>query len=358
MDKRQFTRLSALSLACAVLPGAAFAQAAARGTLAELAEYEGADRLPRLIAGAKKEGSLSVYTSMPILDMAPLAAGFETKYGIKPTVWRASSDVLLARVLTEARANRFPDIVETNGPELEAIRRERENIFQAIRSPHRADLIPGVLQPHREWTSTRLQVFVQAYNTNLVRKDELPKTWDDLLDPRWKGRLSIEAKAFDWLSAMLDQLGEARGIKLFREIVAANGVSPRIGGTLLTNMVAAGEVPFSLTAFSARVNFLKHSGAPIDWLALGGTAIGMAIGVAVTRQASNPHAALLFSDYMISEEGQSILVGRSQVPTNRKVKVEGPDWGRMPMRMIDAGKVLDQHEKLDKLFQEIFVKRA
>ncbi|MDQ6680179.1 MAG: extracellular solute-binding protein [Pseudomonadota bacterium] len=329
------------------------AQTPARGSMAELAQYTGADRTQRLIEGAKKEGNLSIYTSAQTDDMGALVAGFEKKYGIKVSVWRASSEKVLQRAVAEARGNRFTvDIVETNGPELESLHREK--IFQAVKSPHLANLIPAALHAHGEWVGTRLNVFVQAYNTKLVKKEELPKTWDDLLNPRWKGRLGIEAEDQDWLAGVASELGEARSVKLFKDIVAANGISVRKGHTLLTQLVVSGEIPFALTVYNYKAEQLKQKGAPIDWLSIG-TAIARPNGVGVARQAPNPHAAILFYDYEISEEGQKILVGRDFVPTN--TKVDSP-FNKLPMKFVDARMMLDEYEKWTKLYEEIFAVRA
>jgi iron(III) transport system substrate-binding protein len=106
--------------------------------------------------------------------------------------------------------------------------------------------------------SARLNVFVQAYNTKLVKKEELPKTWDDLLHPRWKGRLGIEADGQDWLAGVVGDIGEARGVKLFKDIVAANGISVRKGHTLLTQLVVSGEIPFALTVYNYAPSSLRE----------------------------------------------------------------------------------------------------
>ena len=349
MNVRKLTWLSALSWAIAVLPGIAFAQAAARGSMAELAQYTGADRMQRLIDGAKKEGNLNIYTSAQSDDMGALVAGFEKKYGVKVSVWRAGSEKVLQRAVTEARGNRFTvDVVETNGPELESM--SREKLFQAIKSPHLADLIPAAIRPHGEWVGTRLNVFVQAYNTNLVKKEELPKTWDDLLHPRWKGRLGIEAEDQDWLSGVVGDLGEARGVKLFKDIVAGNGMSVRKGHTLLTQLVVSGEIPFALTVYNYKAQQFKEKGAPIDWFSIG-TPIARPNGIGVARNAPNPHAAILFFDYELSEEGQKILVGRDFVPTSKKI--ENP-FSKSGLKFVDARLMLDEYEKWNKLYEEIF----
>ena len=351
MNKRQFNRLVLAAAAAAAAPGALLAQPAAKNAMSELAEYQGADRLQRLIDGARKEGALNMYTSAQADDMGPLVAGYEQKYGIKVSVWRAGSEKVLQRAVTEAHANRFTvDVVETNGPELESLHREK--LFQAIRSPHHASLMPAAMHAHREWVGTRLNVFVQAYNTRLVRKEELPRAWEDLLNPRWKGRLGVEADDQDWLAGVIGVLGEARGTKLFKDIVQANGISVRKGHTLLTQLVSSGEVPFALTVYNYKVEQLKQKGAPIDWLTIG-PGIARPNGVGVMRRAPNPHAALLFYEYELSEEGQKILASRDFVPTNTRVETA---LGKLPMKFVDASVMLDEGAKWSRLYADIFAR--
>src|SRR5256885_15376122 len=122
--------------------------------------------------------------------MVALNGAFEARHGVKVNMWRAASDKVVQRVLAEAKAGRNDvDIVETNAPPLESL--HREGVLQAVRSPRHAELIPAALPAHGEWVGSRLNVFVQTYNTRLVDKAELPKSYAELLHPRWKGRLEI-----------------------------------------------------------------------------------------------------------------------------------------------------------------------
>ena len=351
ISKRHFTQFLGAAAAATVLPRTARAQA--KGSAPELAAYTGADRQTRLVEGAKKEGPLSIYTSAQSDDMGALVAGFEKKYGLKTTVWRAGSEKVLQRAVTEARGNRHTvDIIETNGPELESM--SREKILVAVKSPYLTQLIPQALRPHGEWVGTRLNVFVQAYNTKLVKKEELPKTWDDLLHPRWKGRLGIEADDQDWLAGVVGELGEAKGVKLFKDIVASNGMSVRKGHTLLTQLVVSGEIPFALTVYNYKAEQFKDKGAPIDWFSIG-TPIARPNGVAVIKAAPNPHSAVLFYDFEISEEGQKILASRDFVPSSSKI--ENP-FSKGPLKFVDARMMLDEYEKWTKLYEEIFLAKG
>jgi iron(III) transport system substrate-binding protein len=340
-----------LILVLAVIAAACGSSAPAEDAspVAELATYEGPDRLQRLIEGAKREGELTIYTSAQTTDLGPVVEAFEKKYGVKASIWRAGSEAVLNRAIQEARAGRHTvDVVETNGPELESM--SREQILQAIKSPHHADLIAPAIRPHGEWVGTRLNVFVQAYNTKLVKKEDLPKTWEELTDPKWKGRLGIEAEDSDWLAGIFGEIGEERGTKVFRQIVETNGISNRKGHTLLTQLVASGEVPLSLTVYNYKAEQLRREGAPIDWFTIG-NAIARPNGIGVARRAPHPHAAILFYDFELSPEGQQIIADREFVPTSTKIDTP---LNKVPMTFVDARVSIDEYDKWKNLYTDLF----
>jgi iron(III) transport system substrate-binding protein len=347
MKRRQFVTTLAAALAACGLINAAHAQ-----SLAELAAYDKPDREQKLLAGAKKEGELSIYTSAQSDDMGALVKAFEAKYpGIKVTMWRSSSEKVLQRAVQEARAGRNTmDVAETNGPELEAMHREK--IVQKMTSPYLKDLIPQAILPHGEWTGTRLNVFVQAYNTKAIKKEELPKKWEDLADPKWKGKLGIEQEDSDWLAGQYAEMGAQKAEQVFRDIVAKAGVSVRKGHTLLTQLVASGEIPLALTVYNYKAEQLKGKGAPIDWFTIG-PAIARPNGIAVSNKAPHPHAAVLFYDFEISPEGQQVLAKRDFVPTSKKVDTP---LNKIPMKFVDSRVQLDEFQKWEKLYGDIFTK--
>jgi len=322
----------------------AFAQTASP-TLAEIASYSGPDRIAKLVAGAKQEGALNIYTSETVEDIGALGAAFQNQYGIKPSVWRGSSEDILQRAVVEARGGRFDaDAFETGATAMESL--HRELLLQHIDSPAVADLAPEAIQPHHEWTGTRYNIFVAAYNTGLVAGTALPKGYDDLADPKWKGKLGIEADDSDWFGAVIEALGEERGLKLFRDIVANNGVSVRKGHTLLANLVVSGEVPLAIGTYLYKVAQLKGRGAPIDSLALA-PVVARFEGAGVARHAPHPYAAVLFMEFMLTE-AQDILAKRDFFPAQLKVKP-------MPagLTFLDPAKALDQGPKWSKYYRDI-----
>ena len=339
-------------MACSFALGLVVAMSAhgtAPSAVAQVASYAGPDRMQRLIAGAKKEGTLSVYTSMQTTDIGKLGAAFEKKYGVKVIPWRGGSEEIVQRSVQEARANRNTvDVIETNGPELESI--HRENVLQKIQSPYLADLIAPAILPHGEWVGTRLNVFVQAYNTKQIKKADLPKTWEELANPKWKGKIGIEQEDSDWLAGIFTELGDARARKVFKDIVATNGISVRKGHTLLTQLVVSGEVPLALTIYNYKAEQLKQQGAPIDWFAIG-KAIARPNGVGVARRAPHPNAAVLFYDFELSPEGQQIIANLEFVPTSRKIDTP---LNKVPMTFVDAKVSLDEYDKWKSLYGQLF----
>ncbi len=346
---RIFRFTSSVAVCLLVASGASRAQPSG---VAALALYEGADREQRLAKGARAEGEITLYSSLVVDDLNALSAAFEKKYGVKLKFWRAGSEKVVQRIVTEARAGRFDfDLVETNGPELESLHREK--LLQRAGSPHFPDLIPDAIRPHREWIGTRLNLFVHAYNTNLVKNDELPKSYEDFLDPRWKGRLGIEAEDIDWFAMVVKELGEDKGLRLFRDIVAANGLSVRKGHTLLAGLVASGEVPFALTVYNHNAEKLKQRGAPVDWYAIQ-PAIARVNGVALSGKPPHPHAAVLFYDFMLGE-GQAILVKGNYVPSNRKAD---PGTAKTRLKFVDPAAMLDESAKWEKLYAGIITRQS
>ena len=335
----------ALALASALAMGATFPAAAQN---AAIATYEGPDRMERLAAGARKEGTLNLYTSIAAPDVSLMTAQFEKKYAVKVVVWRAANDKVLQRMMAEQVAQRFDvDAVQIASLELEAL--ARENALQEVRSPSFANLIPGAVPPHHKWAAHYLNVWVQAYNTHKVRKDELPKTYADLLDPRWKGRLGIEAKNEEWFFTVIEGMGEGAGLRFFRELVATNGISVRSGHSLLNNMVVSGEVPLALTVYNYMPEQARAKGAPIDWFVIE-PAIARANGIGVARQAPHPYAATLFYEFMLSDDMQRSMSRSGYVPSSRNV--DSP-LKKIPIKLVDTDKALDAQEKWSATFDKV-----
>ncbi len=348
---RQGLRFLAACLVCAcilVMPGAAVAQG--RLKPAEIYNYQGVDRDQRLLDGARTEGALALYTSLNLKDSVPITDAFEKKYRIKVALWRASSEKVVQRALTEARAGRFtPDVLETNGPEMEIFYREK--LLEAFYSPAFKDLPSEAFPKHRHWVADRFNFFVLAYNTNLVKPEEVPNSYQDLLKPRWAGKVGLEAGDVDWFGAVVKGVGEKDGLAFFRKL-AESRPQIRTGHTLIAELVAAGEIPLAISVYNHNIERLTKKGAPVKWKPLNPT-FGRPNGIGLAKNAPHPHAGLLFVDFMLSREGQELIKERNRVPSSNAVD---SSLNKFKYRMIDPAIVLDESEKWEKLWSGLFLK--
>jgi iron(III) transport system substrate-binding protein len=303
------------------------------------------------VAAAKKEGALTLYTTIAEKDLPTLIKPFESKYGVKVTVWRAGTSNVLQRAVQETSAKKYDvDVIHIGSPEMEAL--AREQVLLPITSPVQNDLQPGSVPAHRQWAATLLSVWVQAYNTKLVNKASLPRTYRDLLDPKWKGKLGVEGKDEDWFASIVDVMGGGEtGLKFFRDLVATNGLSVRQGHTLLNNLVVSGEVPLALNIYNYMPEQARKKGAPIDWFAIE-PAIARSNGVGVARHAPHPNAARLFYDYLLGD-AQQYFVSMDYVPSN--TKVTSPLKG---IRIVQANpaRALDESTKWTALFERTLIR--
>ena len=318
-------------------------------TAEQMATYQGADRHEKLLAAAKAEGGeLLVYHVYPALTR--VMAEFTKKYGITVKPWRASSETVLQRLINEAKGNRFEaDVMQNNAPEAEFACREK--LLMPVRSPHHAALVPEAVPQHSCWAGFAVDVFIAAYNTTKVTKEELPRTYQDLLDPKWKGRLGIESDDHGWFGTLAAMQGEQQTHQLFSRIVATNGLSVRKGHSLFANLIASGEIPLGLTAYSWTPEQLKQKGAPIEVHPID-PMIAQFSTIAVTRRARLPYTALLFYDYLL-DEGQKLLHELKFVPTSRAY--DSPVL-KLNIRYIDPGQALQNQDKWLKDYERIVVK--
>ena len=301
-------------------------------------------------AGLAQDRSLTLYTSLAPTESGPLAQAFEKKTGIKVELWRAISEKVVQRAITEARARRFAvDVVETNGPEMEMMAREK--LFAELDSPYLADLSAAAVPKHRMWIPDRMNFFVVAYNTSKVRREELPTNYLGFLDPKWKGRIGIEATDAEWMATLVKKWGAEAGLANFRKLAELRP-DVRKGHVLLAELIAAGEVQVGLTVYNANAESLKRKGAPIDWLPVQ-PVVARPQGIAVARNAPNPKAARAFVDFVLSPQGQELLVSMGRVPASTKVRTHLNDF---EYTVVDPITVLDEQDKWNKLWEELFIR--
>lgn len=257
-----------------------------------------------LIDGAKREGELVYYASMNLAEANAIIAEFEKRYPfIKVKLHRTGSEKLLTRVLTEYRAKKtFADIIQTVEFSMHIFNRSG---VLARYLPQSNMLYPKEFKEEGFWTTVYYNAYVTAYNTRLVPRAQLAKTYDDLLDAKWKGKLLMEGTKADWFAGMLQVLGAERGMKFMREL-AKQQPSPREGHELLAQLVVAGEGVYDVNIPVSSVERMKERGAPIDWTALGPVPAIM-VGAGIATGAPHPNAAKLFLEFVLSRDGQRLM---------------------------------------------------
>jgi iron(III) transport system substrate-binding protein len=304
-----------------------------------------------LQSGWAQDRTVALYTSLAPTESGPLAQAFEKKTGIKAEVWRALSEKVVQRALTEARARRYNvDVIETNGPEMEML--AREGLFGELKSPHLADLPPAAIPKHRQWIPDRLNFFVVGYNTHKVRRDELPKDYRGFLDPKWKGRLGVEATDSEWMATLVKRWGDKEGFDYFRKL-ADMRPDVRKGHVLLAELIAAGEIPVGLTVYNSNAESFKRKGAPIDWIPVQ-PVVARAQGIAILKNAPHREAAQAFVDFVLSPEGQELFNSMGRVPVSTKVKTH---LNQFEYTLVDPATVLDEQEKWTREWDKLFIQK-
>lgn len=303
---------------------------------------------------ARKEGTVVFYASMELVVARDLAIKFEKKYpGIKVEVSRNASERLLIKVLTEARAGKyFFDVIQSGFDKVGAL---RKSSLLAKYDPSSRQLYPkGFIDPESYWTSVYYQPCTIVYNNRLVKLEEVPQTWEGLLDPKWKGKLAMDSSKYSWSNSLGEIWGEEKKIKFLRDL-STQKITFRAGLTNLHMLLAAGEYPIMVYAFATTIARLKEEGASVDWVRMKSPTPTVSVMAAVAERAPHPNAARLFYEFLLSKEGQEVIAA-SDKPVPR-TDVE-------PLPLIREIKKLDlvpdrarseaEYQREAELFRKVF----
>jgi iron(III) transport system substrate-binding protein len=257
-----------------------------------------------LIEAARREGELVYYASMNLAEANAIIGEFEKRYPfIKVKLNRTGSEKLLAKVMTEYRTKKLPaDVIQTVEFSMHLFNRAGV-LSQYI--PQANLQYPNEFKEAGFWTTVYYNPYVVAYNSKLVPRQMAPKSYEDLLDPKWKGKMMMDGTKADWFAGILQIMGQERGLKYMRDL-AKQQPSPREGHELLAQLVAAGEGLMDINIPIASVERMKERGAPIDWANVG-TAPAIMVGIGISSQAAHPNAAKLYIDFALSREGQRLI---------------------------------------------------
>jgi iron(III) transport system substrate-binding protein len=260
-----------------------------------------------IIAKAKEEKAFVYYSTTDIRDGTAMVHAFQKKYPfIEPKLFRLGSTQVVVKVLQEHRggAHLFDVISATSFQFYEIF---KEDLFQKYESPERRTFADDFKDKDGYWVSAYHNASVMAYNTNLVKPADLPKSFDDLLEPKWKGKMLMDSRETEWYASMLQILGREKGLRLMRGL-AKQDLSFRPGRTLITQVLGSGEAPLAVNDYDHLVQAAKQRGAPVESLPIT-PVVSRVTPIALGRYAPHPNVGKLFIDFSLSEEGQKILRG-------------------------------------------------
>ena len=304
---------STYHFACAVLLACSSAAHAAtvEEVLKSTRNLSAIQRKTAIEDGARKEGEVIWYTSMSLTDFPKIVGAFEkTVPYLKVRTNRLSQSSIMPKIDTEARAGRFLVDVVASAP-MEMWELKQKGHSASYLSLELKAFPSGSFDPQGYWSSTEVTPLVLAFNTSLVRSDEAPRSYQDLLQPKWRGKMNFGSDEYAWYSVVLDGMGKAKGLDFMKALARQQLHIPGGSSIMRLQLMLAGESAVAVAARGRRATEYKEKGAPIDYRLLDPYP-GEPNGLALMRRAAHPHASILFIDWMLSEEGQTVLA--QQIP--------------------------------------------
>jgi ABC-type Fe3+ transport system substrate-binding protein len=351
-------------LLTATLAVALLADVSWGATVEDIALLKSADRQKLLIAGAKKEGKVMFYTGL-IVDQVvrPLKEGFEKEYPfVQVDFFRGNSENIARRVLAEYQAKRYEVDLISGSAATSMV--QRAGFMQRFYSPHLAEYPPELKDAKGFWGSTNVYFMTLGYNTRNVKAGDLPKNYEDLLQPRWKGQMmwstSRGSGAPQFIGNILLTMGQEQGKAYLQKLRAQNIAKSTASARQILDLVIAGEYPLAVQIFNHHAYISKTAGAPVEWQPLEPvTATINTIGLA--KHAPRPHAAMLFLDFLLSKKGQKIVQVSNYLPAHPEMPALQadlkPGGGRFKKaNYIDPEVLYDQGNEWVDYFQNQFLK--
>jgi len=300
---------------------------------------------------AEAEGKMMFYASFNATDSKLLIDGFKQLYPkIDAIYYRATDALMMERILTEGRAGQnIWDVMMSSS--FYGYNLKKRGLLLVYDSPERKFYRDGYKDPQGTWTSIFTNYGAFGYNTRNVPKTSIPKSYNDLLKPEWKGNIGIDSRAYEWFGTMVKAMGDEKGLAYMRELAKQAGL--RNGRTILSQLVAAGEYKGALSAYSAQFEQMKTNGAPTDWVYLNPVFANIH-PTGISAKAPHPNAAKLFIDFVLSKRGQELVRSMNRIPDRIDTPPEQPRFIEGVKPAFAPNEVLENFEGYAKTFHEIF----
>ena len=314
-----------------------------------------------LIAAAKKEGAVTWYTTQIINQFArPAAEVFEKTYGVKVNYVRSNPEEMVLRVMNEAKAGRLQVDVIDGTSSIPALKREG---LTAKFIPENARRLPAqFIDAEGEWVAGNFYVHQPIFNTDLVKKGTEPRSYEDLLDPKWKGKMSwssltSSSSAPGFVGIALMHMGEQKGMEYLRKLATQNITPVNSAARQVVDQVMAGEYPLTRQAFHHHAVISGAKGAPVQWIPLE-PAMAVLSVIAVTKDAPHPNAARLFTEFLVSPEGQQLYRDSDYIPVDPAIPARDPklkpETGGFQAIYLTPEQLLDGLPKWGAVYQQLF----
>ncbi|MEX0802272.1 MAG: extracellular solute-binding protein [Candidatus Binatia bacterium] len=297
-------------------------------TVEDIAVMKSADRQKILVEGAKKEGKITWYTTL-IVDQVvrPVKEAFEKEYPfVQLEFYRGNSENVVRKMLAEYQAKRY-DVDLIDGT-VSPVMVQRAGFLQRFYSPALADYPAELKDPQGFWGSTNLYFFALGYNTKMVKANEVPKSYADLLNPRWRGKMmwstSRGSGAPMFIGNVLTSMGQEAGNAYLQKLKAQNIAKSTASNRQILDLVIAGEYPLAVHIFNHHAYISKSAGAPVDWYPIEPVTATIQT-LALAKNAAHPHATMLFLDFVFSEKGQKVFQQSNYLPAHPKVDAKQAD---------------------------------
>jgi iron(III) transport system substrate-binding protein len=279
--------------------------------LNHLRDLPSGQRKAALEENARKEGEVVWYTSMSLTDFPKIVGAFEREFPfVKLRANRLTQSTVVTKIDTEARAGRFTvDVVATAPVEIWQLK--QKSLSVPYLSPELKFFPAGSFDPQGYWSSFEVTPIVLAFNTKLVPPNEIPRGYQDLLQPRWKGKMNMGSDEYAWYSVMLDGMGKAKGLEYMKALAQQQLHIPGSSSVMRLQLMVAGESAIAVAARGRRATEYKEKGAPVDYR-LFDPYPAEPNSLALMRRSSRPYASILFIDWILSDEAQSVMA--QQIP--------------------------------------------
>lgn len=309
----------------------------------------------KLSEAARKEGEIVWYTTMSSDQSNAFMARFQQKYPfLKPSIVRLGGSALLNRVLIEAKVGKyFFDVVHGTGeivlPLLE------QGLLAPYASPERKMIADDLKDSKGYWTSVYVNSVVLGYNRSAVKRDEVPRTYEDLLHPRWKGRkICLDDTYSTWLQGLISSWGKDKALAYLKRLAEQEPVVMR-GSTVRVQLAAAGEFPLVMAYANIIQNFAEK-GAPVDWLPLEPAVVSVNT-VMLGAKAAHSNAGKLLVDFTLSKEGQEKLWDFQRIPARTDVEPKPARLFRGYKRYVVLPEEYKGHDEVMKVYAQILKTR-